>query len=145
MANVKVNVRVNSKVNDKSAHATQYVRRAETQCPPREPRRAFLAIGLRRARAQPLGMDIVFAVLLTACGSAADSCELAVMQRRADQPRVGAALRRGIEIVAIANAARADQRPFAARVLVQCVERIEIGAFVGAHAVERHDDYARGP
>jgi hypothetical protein len=75
MANVKVNVRVNSKVNskvnDKSAHATQYVRRAETQCHPCEPRRAFLAIGLRRARAQPLGMDIVFAIHLTACGGAA--------------------------------------------------------------------------
>jgi len=52
--------RRDAKVNYKSAHATQYVRRAETQCHPREPRRTFLAIGLRCKRAQPLGMDIVF-------------------------------------------------------------------------------------
>lgn len=48
----------------KSACATQYVRRAVTQCHPREPHNTFLANGLRRQRDRQLGMDIVFAVHL---------------------------------------------------------------------------------
>ena len=70
--------------------------------------------------------------------------QAAVVQGTGHEPGGGARGTRPLKIGPVADAARADQRHLR-RTGLQLAQGVEVGAGIGADALERHHDHARGP